>query len=218
MFLQNHSIIKFLPNIWPSKSYQSHQTKPRGELWYSSCLNWHHWHRWDSDLKYKYKYKTHTNTKIDIDINANTNINITLTQNKAVDTWTFDFLLQSFSLWISVVWRGWKLLLVNHENTLDWKYENFQSNSLSTQAAANSSSRTGSQESSARADFLGDHLYLYLYLYMSAWERRRIIGIWQTLFYAKCILGGVWLRYESSTLIIFKELSSSIFQSLWVSE
>ena len=121
-----------------------------------------------------------------------------------------------FTHWISVVWRGWKLLLVNPENTLDWKYKNFQFNSLSTQAVASSSSRTGSQESSARADFLGDHLYLYLY--MSAWERGRIIGIWQTLFYAKCISGGVWLRYESSTLIIFKELSSSIFQSLWVSQ
>ena len=29
---------------------------------------------------------------------------------------------------------------------------------------------------------------------------------------------SIWLRYESSTLILYKELSNSIFQSLWVSQ
>ena len=48
----------------PPKSYQWPQTKPRGELWYSSCLNWHHWHRWDSDLKYKYEFKYKYKTQV----------------------------------------------------------------------------------------------------------------------------------------------------------
>ena len=32
------------------------------------------------------------------------------------------------------------------------------------------------------------------------------------------LLDSPFLRYESSALILYKELSSSIFQSLWVSE
>ena len=84
--------------------------------------------------------------------------------------------------------------------------ENFQSNSLSTQAAANISSRTGSQESSARADFQGDHLYLYfylyLYLYMSAWESEK--NWYLADFVLEGVCDSIWIYSKKRQLFQFQ--------------